>query len=60
MKCIICKKETNGSVGTAGIHWSNICQSCKDQEDQALLKTIKSQQFILNEITKIIWDIAQK
>ena len=34
--CILCGTPTTGSVGAAGIHWKNICQTCKDAEDRAL------------------------
>lgn len=32
-KCILCGQCTDGSIGAAGIHWSMICQPCKDLED---------------------------
>jgi hypothetical protein len=41
--CILCGKETNGSVGAAGYKWPNICQPCKDSEDDALRSQIASQ-----------------
>lgn len=36
MTCEICGEETTGSVGAAGIRWPNICQRCKDTEDERL------------------------
>lgn len=35
--CILCNKETEGSIGAAGIKWSMICQPCKDIEDRVVL-----------------------
>ena len=49
-KCILCGKPTEGSVGAAGIHWTCICQQCKDLEDQALESQIKAQGIIFNTI----------
>ena len=40
-KCILCGVETKGSIGAAGIKWPNICQTCKDREDKALLNRLK-------------------
>lgn len=39
-KCILCGKETEGSIGRAGIKWSMICQTCKDREDDALSRQL--------------------
>jgi major membrane immunogen (membrane-anchored lipoprotein) len=36
--CIICKKETQGSIGAAGIKWACICQPCKDETDKDALQ----------------------
>ena len=33
MECILCGEETTGSIGAAGIPWPNLCQPCKDAED---------------------------
>ena len=52
-KCILCHKETNGSVGAAGIKWSMICQPCKDIEDNALLNRIKGEGKICEELLKL-------
>jgi len=41
--CIFCGKLTEGSVGVAGIHWKNLCQPCKDGEDNLLALRIKAQ-----------------
>lgn len=38
--CILCKKQTEGSVGAAGIKWSRVCQPCKDLEDKALAQRV--------------------
>lgn len=40
-KCILCGKETTGSIGRAGIKWPMICQPCKDIEDEALLRQVE-------------------
>jgi len=48
--CILCGKETEGSVGAAGIKWSMICQPCKDSEDAALLNSIKRKGKIYEEV----------
>jgi hypothetical protein len=50
--CILCKKETTGSIGAAGIHWPNICQTCKDKEDKALLFNITAQAKVFEMVTK--------
>lgn len=41
-KCILCNKETTGSIGAAGIKWDFICQPCKDQEDQMAWNNFKA------------------
>lgn len=40
-KCILCGKDTQGSIGRAGIKWPMICQTCKDMEDEALLRQVE-------------------
>jgi len=40
--CILCGKQTDGSVGAAGIKWSIICQECKDREDNDLARFVTS------------------
>lgn len=40
--CLLCKTETTGSVGAAGLRWPNICQPCKDNEDAALADRVKA------------------
>ena len=35
--CILCGKQTEGSVGAAGYKWSFICQPCKDSEDKDII-----------------------
>lgn len=39
--CILCRVKTEGSIGAAGIKWPNICQPCKDIEDNALLNKLR-------------------
>ena len=39
--CILCGKQTNGSVGVSGIKWSMLCQDCKDKEDAKLEQRLK-------------------
>ena len=39
--CMLCRCQTKGSTGAAGIKWSNICQPCKDVEDNALLNKLR-------------------
>jgi len=51
--CILCKKLTEGSVGAAGIKWSNICQSCKDKEDEALNERIAIQAKVMAKFLEI-------
>ena len=51
--CILCGKETEGSVGAAGIKWSMICQSCKDIEDTTLLNRIKGEGKICEKLLKL-------
>jgi hypothetical protein len=52
MSCLICGKETKGSVGKAGLKWIFICQTCKDEEDRLLEEKIKYQKKITDEILK--------
>jgi hypothetical protein len=46
--CILCGKETEGSVGAAGIKWMRVCQPCKDSEDNALLQQIQRQPKVID------------
>jgi len=48
--CILCNKETEGSVGAAGIKWSCICQSCKDIEDKILLTKLMGMDKVIEAI----------
>lgn len=41
--CILCGAMTTGSVGVAGIVWSNICPPCKSAEDAALWASLQRQ-----------------
>jgi len=41
MNCKICSTPTTGSIGRAGYRWPNLCQKCKDEQDDALDKSIK-------------------
>jgi len=50
-KCILCGKQTEGSIGAAGIKWSCICQPCKDKEDNFLAERIKYGSKVLELIT---------
>jgi len=51
MKCIICGKETEGSIGRAGIRWSCICQPCKDREDEALKRSLEAVKNFANFVS---------
>lgn len=53
--CMLCGKETEGSVGVAGIKWSTICQPCKDREDKALLERVEVQAKIFDTISDTIF-----
>lgn len=52
-KCLLCGKETAGSVGAAGIHWSSICQECKDKEDRGLEASMKVMGKVLDAILPV-------
>jgi|WetSurSiteA1Bulk_404760.scaffolds.fasta_scaffold528997_1 hypothetical protein len=54
MKCMICGKETHGSTGAAGIFWPNMCQKCKNEEDEMLRQVVKSQNRAFAEIFQVI------
>jgi hypothetical protein len=41
-ECMLCKAPTFGSIGASGIRWPCICQKCKDEEDNILLKKIEA------------------
>lgn len=53
-RCKLCSEYTSGSVGAAGIHWPSICQKCKDREDQALARLVKSNAKILDATINLI------
>lgn len=36
--CRLCQQPTIGSVGAAGFVWTKLCQTCKDNEDNALAR----------------------
>ena len=48
-ECILCNKQTEGSIGAAGIKWPNICQPCKDKEDTMLLRRIEVEGKMLSK-----------
>jgi hypothetical protein len=48
--CILCGRQTAGSIGAAGLHWAFICQPCKDAEDRALAARIKVASMISERI----------
>jgi len=52
--CILCGKLTNGSIGAAGLHWSCICQECKDKEDKALTDRLGYESKVLNNFYEMI------
>ena len=45
-KCLICRKNTKGSVSKTGVVWKSLCQSCKDEEDNIALNVIKNMSFL--------------
>ena len=51
-KCILCNKETEGSIGAAGIRWPFLCQECKDKEDKILSDRIVGMSKVLKTILK--------
>ena len=53
MKCIICNRETEGSIGASGIKWRCICQPCKDIEDRALADSITHEARVYDFISTI-------
>lgn len=52
--CMLCGNPTNGSVGAAGIHWSFICQPCKDDEDKALSDSLKLQAKVTDAVISLL------
>jgi hypothetical protein len=52
--CILCGKETLGSVGAAGYKWSFICQSCKDTEDSLLASRLGYESKVLNKFYEMV------
>lgn len=50
MRCVLCGDETKGSIGAAGIRWPNICQVCKDLEDDFLRRQVQAQAQVLKEV----------
>ena len=57
-KCLLCGEQTNGSIGAAGIVWHNLCQPCKDKEDNALLQKIEYQTKCLKLVTESLEPIG--
>jgi len=53
-RCILCNEDTNGSIGKAGIKWSNICQKCKDEEDNGLERMLNYQAKVMGKIEEIL------
>ena len=53
-KCILCGKQTEGSIGAAGIKWSCICQPCKDKEDKLLADRLEYESKVLNKIWEMV------
>jgi len=47
--CILCGKQTKGSIGAAGIKWDCICQPCKDKEDQVLAARLQGMATIIKQ-----------
>jgi hypothetical protein len=41
VRCVGCKQPTMGSLGATGNFWRTVCQTCKDEADDALLTEIK-------------------
>ena len=58
--CIICGKETIGSVGKAGIGWSFICQLCKNSEDNLLETRLKYEAEVMDKIEKFLTEKGEK
>ena len=52
--CILCGKQTEGSVGAAGYKWSCICQPCKDKEDNALADRLGYESKVLNKVFEVL------
>jgi len=52
--CILCGKQTEGSVGVAGLRWSCICQPCKDAEDKALADRLGYESKVLNKFYDLV------
>jgi hypothetical protein len=52
--CILCGKETLGSVGAAGIKWTIICQPCKDKEDNLLASRFGYESKVLNKFWELV------
>ena len=50
--CILCGKQTEGSIGAAGYFWSFICQPCKDKEDNDLAVRLEVMSRTLKRVTE--------
>ena len=50
-RCRECGKETEGSIGAAGVKWHDICQQCKNEADQVTMCRIASN----HKIEKVLW-----
>ena len=51
-ECMLCGKPTAGSVGRAGIKWTRICQSCKDNADSALLNSVENLGYAIKRLLR--------
>ena len=49
-RCVLCGISTKGSVGAAGIHWSFLCQPCKDKEDGMMKMRLHDEGKLLDRI----------
>lgn len=52
--CILCGKQTEGSIGAAGFRWSIICQPCKDSEDKALADRLGYEAKVMNRFWNMV------
>jgi len=53
-ECMLCGKQTTGSIGAAKIFWKTLCQPCKDKEDNALLGRLNYQAKVMDKLEEVL------
>lgn len=52
--CLLCGRETTGSVGVAGLRWPSLCQRCKDAEDVGIEYSLAATSTAVNRVYDVL------